>query len=103
MKYAVIEISGEQHLVQEGQVLNVEKIEGNDGSNLKIDKILLFVDGEKVEIGKPYLDKIKVDLQIIKQYKDKKLDVYKYRSKSRYRRKIGHRQQLTQVKINKIG
>ena len=102
MKYAVVQTCGSQYQVQEGQFLNLEKLAGKKGDEIIFDKVLLSVDGDKVEIGTPVLQDKKVVGEIIEQFKDKKMYVYKYKSKSRYRRKMGHRQQKTKVKIKKI-
>lgn len=102
MKYAVIETSGAQYQVSEGRTVELEKIEGDKGTKVTFDKVLLIADGENVEIGKPYLEGKQVIGEVEEQYKDKKLYVFKYRSKSRYRRKTGHRQEKTKIKINKI-
>ena len=102
MKYAVIEASGTQYLVKEGQFLETEKIVGDKGQTLEFDKLLLYVNEDKVEIGKSYVAGKKVYATIEEQAKDQKIYVYKFRAKSRYRRKTGHRQSITKIKITKI-
>lgn len=102
MKYAVIETSGNQFQVTEGQIIETEKMEGDKGVEITFDKVLMIVDGENVVIGQPYIAGKKVLAQIEEQTKDAKLYIYKYKSKSRYRRKTGHRQLKTKIKINKI-
>lgn len=102
MKYAVIETSGSQFMIEEGQSLDLEKIEGEKDRPVTFDKVLLLVDGEKIEIGTPYLKGRKVTGEIEKQYKDKKLYILKFKAKSRYRRRTGHRQLKTRLKIKKI-
>ncbi|KKP70262.1 50S ribosomal protein L21 [candidate division CPR3 bacterium GWF2_35_18] len=102
MKYAVIETSGNQFQVAEGQIIETEKVEGEKGLELTFDKVLMIVDGEEVSVGTPYLEGKKVLAQIEEQTKADKLYIYKYKSKSRYRRKAGHRQLKTKIKINKI-
>jgi large subunit ribosomal protein L21 len=96
---AVIETGGKQYLVSPKEKLAIEKISGNAGDNITFDKVLLTIDGEKVALGKPYLAGAKVAAKIVEQSKADKLVVFKYRAKSRYRRKTGHRQQQTVVEI----
>ncbi len=99
MKLAVIETGGKQYLVSEGQKIQVEKLEGGSGGSLSFDKVLLLVDGDKVEVGKPYLAGQKVSAELVEQKRLPKVITYKYHSKTRYRNKKGHRQPVTMVKI----
>ena len=99
-KYAVIKTGGKQYLVTEGQVLDIEKINGKKEDKISFDEVLLVKD-KKVSIGKPQL-KAEVKAEIVEQFKDKKIRVATYKAKSRYRRVKGHRQQKTKVKILKI-
>lgn len=99
-KYAVILISGKQYLVKEGQELLVDKIKDLKGLEAKV---MLLVDGEKATIGKPYVAGVKVGLKVISEMeKGTKLDVYKFKAKSRYRKHIGFRPQYTRLLIEKI-
>ena len=102
MKYAVIEISGSQHKVAEGEELEVDKIEGKKGKKLTFDKVLLVVDEKKRKIGNPLVKEAKVTAEILEQFKGKKIRVATFKAKSRYRRVIGHRSLLTKIKIGKI-
>lgn len=102
MKLAVIKTGGKQYLVKEGQLLKIEKIEPKKGNIIKFDSVLLRIDGEKVEVGKPFLKDAKVEAEIIEQGKAKKVTVIKYKAKVRYKRKRGHRQPFSKVKIIKI-
>ena len=99
-KYAVIKAGSKQYLVTEGQVLDIEKVDGKKGDKIFFDKVFLIKD-KKLSIGKPQL-KAKVKAEIVEQFKDKKIRVATYKAKSRYRRVKGHRQQKTKVKILKI-
>ncbi|MAF14193.1 MAG: 50S ribosomal protein L21 [Parcubacteria group bacterium] len=99
---AVIKTGGKQYLVKKGDKIKVEKLPGKEGSAVKFDTLLTTDEkGVKVEIGKPLL-KSKVEAKILKQDKDKKLVVVKYKSKTRYTRRIGHRQPFSLVEIEKI-
>jgi len=102
MKYAVVEINGSQHKVTEGEELDVDKIEGKKGKKLSFDKVLLIVDKKKRKIGNPLVKGAKVTAEILEQFKGKKIRVATYKAKSRYRRVIGHRSQLTKIRIKKI-
>ncbi|MFA6098766.1 MAG: 50S ribosomal protein L21 [Patescibacteria group bacterium] len=103
MKYAIIATGGKQYKVHEGQVLTCEKLDKKKGASVSFDKVLLFSDGKKVELGKPYLKGVKATGKVTEEGKAKKVLVVKFKSKVRYRRKRGHRQQFTKVKIEKIG
>lgn len=96
MKYAVIRISGKQYKVAEGDVIEVAKVDNTDCD------VLLVVDGEDVKIGIPTVVGTKVKLEIVEQFKGKKLEIYKFKAKSRYRRHTGFRAQLTKVKVVSI-
>ena len=100
--YAVVESGGKQYKVQEGDILRVEKIPGEVGSSVTFDKVLLFSEGDTVDIGKPILEKATVSGHIVQQGKTKKVIVFKYKRRKRYRKKRGHRQQYTALKIDTI-
>ena len=100
--YAVISSGGKQYRVQEGDILRVEKISGKVGDAISFDKVLMFSDGETATVGTPLLEKAAVNGHIVEQGKAKKIIVFKYKRRKRYRRKQGHRQQFTAVKIDKI-
>ena len=102
MKYAVIKTGGKQYKVSVGQVLDVELL-GDDGKTFVFEEVLLVVDGDKVEVGMPFVADTKVFADIITDVKADKTEVFKYKSKSRYRKHTGHRQKYTQVKITGIG
>ncbi|QTA79856.1 50S ribosomal protein L21 [Desulfonema limicola] len=101
--YAVVSSGGKQYKVEEGQVFRVEKIPGEIGSQVSFDKVLLFSDGENLKIGQPVLDDISVQGKIMEQDKAKKILVFKYKRRKRYRRRQGHRQPYTAVKVESIG
>jgi large subunit ribosomal protein L21 len=102
MKYAVIKNGGHQYKVSEGQILEVEKLD-SDGKSYIFEEVLLTVDGDKVAIGTPFVADMKVYAEVIGDIKGDKIEVFKYKSKSRYRKHTGHRQKYTQVKITGIG
>jgi len=102
-KIAVIKTGGKQYLVQEGDILSIEKIDGHVGDKISIKDVLLFVDfkQKKTAIGQPIL-KINVNAEIISQKKGDKISIIKYKPKTRYFKKQGHRQLYTEIKIIKI-
>ena len=100
--YAVVTSGGKQYKVQEGEILRVEKIPGNVGSSVIFNTVLMVADGDKVNIGQPVLDDALVEGHIVEQGKAKKIIVFKYKRRKRYRRKQGHRQQFTAIKIDSI-
>jgi large subunit ribosomal protein L21 len=103
-KIAVIRTGGKQYKVAEGDKIQIEKIEGKEGKKIDFKDVLMVADtkGTDVKIGDPLVKNAKVSGTIEKQYKDKKVTVIKYKSKIRYRRKKGHRQSKTLVKIESI-
>jgi large subunit ribosomal protein L21 len=100
--YAVVAAGGKQYKVQEGEVLRVEKLTGDIGSQVAFDQVLMLSDGENVKIGQPVLEGVQVKGHIVEQGKHKKILVFKYKRRKRYRRKQGHRQLFTAVKIDAI-
>ena len=100
--YAIVDSGGKQYKVQEGEILRVEKLAGEVGENVSFDNILMFSDGDNVNIGTPLLEDVAVSGHIVEQGKAKKIIVFKYKRRKRYRRKQGHRQQFTAVKIDSI-
>lgn len=102
MKYAVIAISGTQYQVKEDQVITVDNLGVEKDKKEKTTDVLLTVDGDSVKVGKPFVDGASVEYQIVNDYQGDKLKVFKFKSKSRYRKTMGFRPQLTDIKILKI-
>jgi large subunit ribosomal protein L21 len=100
--YAVVSSGGKQYKVQEGETLRVEKLEGDVGSEISFDKVLLYSDGDKVTIGQPVVENVAVRGRIVEQGRARKIIVFKYKRRKRFRRKQGHRQDYTAVKIDSI-
>jgi large subunit ribosomal protein L21 len=100
--YAVVTSGGKQYKVEEGETLRVEKIAGKVGSPVTFDQVLMVSDGTDVNIGQPVLADAVVEGHIVEQGKAKKIIVFKYKRRKRYRRKQGHRQQYTAIKIDSI-
>ena len=98
--FAIIQTGGKQYKVSPGQKIKIEKLNVNEGDNFVFDKVLLTIEGENVKIGAPYIEGAKVEGKILRQARDKKKIVFKYHSKTRYRKKKGHRQHYTEVLIS---
>lgn len=99
---AILESGGKQYLVNAGDKIQVEKLDLEVGSEITFDKVLFTEDGSNYQLGKPYLSGAKVVGKVLKQGRSKKVHVLKYKAKSKYRRKIGHRQAYTEIEIVKI-
>lgn len=100
--YAVVATGGKQYRVEAGEILRVEKLAGEVGADVAFDRVLLLNDGETVRIGQPFVEGASVKGRIVEQGKNKKIIVFKFKRRKRYRRKQGHRQLFTAVKIDAI-
>ena len=99
--YAIIATGGKQYKVAEGDIIRVEKLGVEAGQEVTFDQVLVVNNGE-VKVGNPTVSGATVSATVVKEGKAKKVIVYKYKRKSGYHKKNGHRQQFTQVKIEKI-
>lgn len=99
---AIIQTGGKQYPVTEGSVIEVEKLDGEKGDKVAFDAVLLTSDGKEATLGTPHVKGTKVEGEIEAQGKQKKVLVVKYKSKSRYYKRRGHRQPYTRVSITKI-
>lgn len=100
--FAIIRTGGKQYKVSKDSYLNVEKLEGDVGSKLKDIEILLVSDGDKTTVGAPTVSGFTVAAEIVEQFRDEKVIIFKKRRRQNYRRKNGHRQHLTKIKITDI-
>ena len=100
--FAVILTGGKQYKVSEGDKVKIEKIEAEDSSTFVFDKVLMVEKDGVVKLGKPYLEGAKVEGEILREGRHKKIIVFKFKAKKRYRKKAGHRQPFTEVQIVKI-
>ena len=101
--YAVVATGGKQYKVQEGEILRVEKLPGNVGDPVTFEKVLLVSDGENLTIGNPLVTDVAVQGHIVEQAKAKKILVFKFKRRKGYRRRQGHRQLYTAVRVDSIG
>jgi len=99
--YAIIETGGKQLKVEEGQAIYIEKLDVTEGETFTFDKVL-FVRGENVKVGSPFVEGATVTAKVEKQGRAKKIVVFKYKSKKNYHKKQGHRQPYTKVVVEKI-
>lgn len=100
--YAIIETGGKQYKVQEGDIVLVEKLDVEEGEKVDLSKILLISKEDGIRVGKPYVEGAKVEATVLEHGKGKKIVVFKYKPKKDYRKKQGHRQPYTKLKIEKI-
>jgi large subunit ribosomal protein L21 len=100
--YAVIKTGGKQYRVEPGTTLRVEKLDGEKGKSVELTDVLLVADGDDIKIGTPNLAGAKVTAEILGQERGEKLIVFKFRRRKQYRRKNGHRQAYTALKITDI-
>jgi len=100
--YAVIQTGGKQYRVEPGQTLSVEKLPGELGDTVNFEDVLLVSDEDKVAVGRPMVKGAKVTAEIVEHGKDKKVIVFKFQRRKNYRRRYGHRQLYTSIKINEV-
>jgi large subunit ribosomal protein L21 len=100
--YAVVTTGGKQYRVEAGNELVVERIAGDAGASITFDRVLLVGDGDSVTVGTPTVDGATVSGTVLGEAKGPKLIVFKFKQKVKYRRKNGHRQHLTRVRIDEI-
>lgn len=100
--YAVIEAGGKQHKVAKNDIILIEKIEVKDGSETKISKVLMAKDGNSLHIGNPYLKGAHVTCEVLCQLRAPKVIAFKYKKRKSEKKKIGHRQDMTKVKVKEI-
>ena len=100
--YAVIATGGKQYKVAKGETLRVEKLDGDEGATVKLDRVLMIADGDKVQIGTPTLDKASVTAKITAQGRGDKIEVIKFRRRKNSRTQAGHRQSFTEIEVTDI-
>jgi large subunit ribosomal protein L21 len=100
--YAVIRTGGKQYTVRAGETLDVERLDGAAGDTVELTDVLLVADGDAVTVGAPTVAGAKVVADIVDHGKGKKIIVFKYKPKIRYRKRTGHRQQFTRLSVKEI-
>jgi large subunit ribosomal protein L21 len=100
--YAIIESGGRQYRAEEGHSFSVEKLPYEVGEQIELDRVFLLADGDEISIGQPVLEGVAVKATIVEQYRGKKIFVWKYKPSKRYRRRKGHRQSYTRLRVDEI-
>jgi large subunit ribosomal protein L21 len=100
--YAVIRSGGKQYRVKEGQTLKLATIPAEVGEKIDFDEVLLLADGDNIKLGKPYIDGCKIAATIVSHGRGKKIRIVKFRRRKHHMKSMGHRQNFTEVKIEKI-
>ena len=100
--YAIIQTGGKQYRVSEGDVVSIEKLTAAEGEEVVFDQVLTVVSDSDIKIGKPVVEGAKVTAKVVEHGKGKKILVFKYKAKSNYRKRQGHRQPYTKVEITKV-
>ena len=100
--YALFEYKGKQYKAEKDALIQVDKIDAEDGAKIDIDSVLLVSDGDKISVGTPFVKGAKVSAVVENSFRDKKVLVFKYNSKKDYHRLIGHRQEYTNIRVKDI-
>lgn len=100
--YVIVETGGKQYRLSKNDTIDVERLDTAPGKSVKLDKVLLYSDDKKVEIGMPYLKNVKVNCEVLANLRGKKSISFKYKRRKSSRTKIGHRQELTSLKVKDI-
>ncbi|MBF0619911.1 MAG: 50S ribosomal protein L21 [Candidatus Omnitrophica bacterium] len=100
--YAVVQVGAYQFRVAEGDMIDAPKLEKEVGQTLDTNEVLLVADGKDVKVGTPFVKNAKVSFEVIRQFRDEKDVFFTYRKRKDWQKKIGHRQELTALKVSKI-
>lgn len=100
--YALFEYKGKQYKAEKDALIQVDKIDAEDGATIDIDSVLLVSDGDKISVGTPFVKGAKISAVVENSIRDKKVLVFKYKSKKDYHRLIGHRQEYTNIRVKDI-
>lgn len=100
--YAIVESGGRQYRAEVGHSFSTEKLSYEVGEQFDLNNVLLLADGEEIKVGQPTIAGVSVKATVVQQYRGQKIFVWKYKSKKRYRRRQGHRQSYTKVRVDEI-
>ncbi len=100
--YAIVKTGGKQYKAEKDAVIIVDKIDGEAGTKLELGEVVMICDGDTVKVGSPFVKGAKVQGEILRQVKDKKIDGFNYKPKKNERKRWGHRQPLTHVKVTEV-
>lgn len=101
--FAVVKAGGKQYRVTEGMTLKVEKMTADPGSTVQLDKVLMVSKDGQVTLGSPYVNGTRVEVTVVGHGKNKKISILKFKRRKHHMKRAGHRQQYTQIKVDKIG
>jgi large subunit ribosomal protein L21 len=101
--YAIVDIGGRQYKARPEDVLRVPKIDAEVGGDVTLDRVMLWSDDSSVEVGSPFIEGKSIQAEIVRHGKDKKVIVFKKKRRKKYRRKNGHRQQFTEIRLKSFG
>jgi len=101
--YAIFKSGGRQYEARPGQVVKVEKISGEVGENVTLDEVLLFSDGQQLRVGRPLVEGVTVRATIVEQGRLRKIVIFKHKRRKDYRKRQGHRQAYTAMRVEDIG
>ncbi len=100
--YAIFQALGKQYKAEEGSVLQLPRMDAEPGTKVTFDQVLLTADGDQVTAGTPYVKGAKVEAEVLREGKEKKIYVFKFKRRKNYRRKTGHRQRFTEVRVTGV-
>ena len=100
--YAIVESGGKQYKAVPGATIEVDRLQAEEGAQIDLDQVLLVSDGEEIQVGTPIVDGASVKATVVEHFKGRKIIVFKYIPRERYRRKQGHRQQYTRLQIDEV-
>ena len=100
--YAIAETSGQQFWFEVNKYYDIDRLKAKEKDKITLDKVLLIKNKDSITLGQPYIEKAKIELEVVSHKRDKKIIVYKMRPKKKTRRKMGHRQELTRVMVKSI-
>ena len=100
--YAVIKTGGKQYRVTEGETLKVEKLDAEEGASVEFDQVLMIADGDRIQVGAPYVEGARVTATVKSQGRGPKLVIVKFRRRKHYRKTQGHRQSYTELRVSGI-
>ena len=100
--YAIVKTGGKQYKAEQNIMLLVEKLEGEPGTQIELSEVLMVCDGDKVNLGSPFVKGASVKAEIVSQTKSKKIDAFNYKPKKNERKRWGHRQPMTQLRVTEV-
>lgn len=100
--YAIVELAGKQYKVEKDKTVNVNKLDSKDGDSIVIDRVLMFVDGERVLVGEPYLGNVKISAKVLGLFRGEKVRGIKFKRRKNYTRTMGHRTEYSKLLISDL-